>query len=545
MDGATVGEESGGGTRLNEKLGYVYDAAGNLQYRTNNALIQTFAVNELNQLSNITRSGTLTISGATSTNASSVTVNGSSATLYDDRTFAKDGLTTTNGVNAYTAAGSDSLGRSASDSITVNLPSTASFSYDANGSLTNDGIWTFVYDGENRLCSMTMTNVASVANSNRCRLEFQYDYLGRRVWKKVSTWNGSSFTAQSTNIYIYDGYNLIADLDGGAPLDPLPLRRSFTWGLDMTGTLDGASGVGGYLMIVDHVPVTDTIHYAAHDGNANVMALVNSAGDISARYEYGPFHEVIRATGPMSRINCTTSSDRYTDWETGLVYHYGRYYSPILGRWINEDPVEEDGGNNLYAFVGNNPVTMFDALGTTTGTVGDTTAGTSGAAAMSGSGAQVIGLLTRVRNAVETFNDIQEFTSDILEAAEGDPSDLMMTLLQASAQTLAKRLVGSGAKLGVAAAASGSTKKFEMHHIFPQRADLKKQFEAAGINIHEWKVRLERNVHKGIHQGGARGGDWNDDWTKFLKGKPKSPTQMFDFAIELMQKYGVNASQLK
>jgi hypothetical protein len=37
--------------RLNEKLGYGYDAAGNLSTRTNNALAQSFAPNDLNQLS--------------------------------------------------------------------------------------------------------------------------------------------------------------------------------------------------------------------------------------------------------------------------------------------------------------------------------------------------------------------------------------------------------------------------------------------------------------------------------------------------------------
>ena len=40
-----------------------------------------------------------------------------------------------------------------------------------------------------------------------------------------------------------------------------------------------------------------------------------------------------------------------------------RYYSPSLGRWISRDPVEEQGGINLYGFVGNNAITGFDLLG--------------------------------------------------------------------------------------------------------------------------------------------------------------------------------------
>jgi hypothetical protein len=45
-------------------MGYGYDAAGNLNCRTNNALMQTFNVNSLNELSTITRSGTSITSGA-------------------------------------------------------------------------------------------------------------------------------------------------------------------------------------------------------------------------------------------------------------------------------------------------------------------------------------------------------------------------------------------------------------------------------------------------------------------------------------------------
>ncbi|MCW5555057.1 MAG: hypothetical protein KIS67_23195 [Verrucomicrobiae bacterium] len=52
---------------------------------------------------------------------------------------------------------------------------------------------------------MTMTNVAQVANANRLRLEFAYDYMHRRVQKVVKTWNGSAFTSPVTNRFVYDG----------------------------------------------------------------------------------------------------------------------------------------------------------------------------------------------------------------------------------------------------------------------------------------------------------------------------------------------------
>ena len=56
-----------------------YDAAWNLNYRTNNALIQTFTTESRNRLTNVTRSGTFTVSGTTEAPVTNVTVNGSNA----------------------------------------------------------------------------------------------------------------------------------------------------------------------------------------------------------------------------------------------------------------------------------------------------------------------------------------------------------------------------------------------------------------------------------------------------------------------------------
>ncbi len=40
-----------------------------------------------------------------------------------------------------------------------------------------------------------------------------------------------------------------------------------------------------------------------------------------------------------------------------------RYYSPELGRWLNRDPIGEDGGVNVYGFVGNTSIATYDLLG--------------------------------------------------------------------------------------------------------------------------------------------------------------------------------------
>jgi RHS repeat-associated protein len=56
-------------------------------------------------------------------------------------------------------------------------------------------------------------------------------------------------------------------------------------------------------------------------------------------------------------------STKYVDDETGLYYYGYRYYTPEIGRWMNRDPIEEDGGVNLYGFVGSDGVNESDKLG--------------------------------------------------------------------------------------------------------------------------------------------------------------------------------------
>ncbi len=59
-------------------------------------------------------------------------------------------------------------------------------------------------------------------------------------------------------------------------------------------------------------------------------------------------------------------STKYTDLETGLIYYGNRYYGSREGRFINRDPIQEQGGLNLYGFAGNNSVSHWDLLGLTT-----------------------------------------------------------------------------------------------------------------------------------------------------------------------------------
>ena len=46
-------------------------------------------------------------------------------------------------------------------------------------------------------------------------------------------------------------------------------------------------------------------------------------------------------------------STKYTDSETGLLYYGYRQYIPELGRWASRDPIQEEGGCNLFCFIEN------------------------------------------------------------------------------------------------------------------------------------------------------------------------------------------------
>jgi RHS repeat-associated protein len=47
----------------------------------------------------------------------------------------------------------------------------------------------------------------------------------------------------------------------------------------------------------------------------------------------------------------------------GVTFYTYRYYDPVTGRWPSRDPIEEEGGVNLYGFVGNDGVGNIDLLG--------------------------------------------------------------------------------------------------------------------------------------------------------------------------------------
>jgi RHS repeat-associated protein len=139
--------------------------------------------------------------------------------------------------------------------------------------------------------------------------------------------------------------------------------NSYVYGLDLSGGLQGAGTIGGILATVREGDSALVVGFYAYDANGNVTDLVGTNGTGLARYEYDPFGNPLVATGALAAANPFRFSTKYTDDETGLVYYGYRYYNPELGRWTSRDPIEEQGGVNLYVMCSNDILQGTDLLG--------------------------------------------------------------------------------------------------------------------------------------------------------------------------------------
>lgn len=161
------------------------------------------------------------------------------------------------------------------------------------------------WNGENRLINQT---------NNSATWNYLYDHLGRRVAK----YTGSGASATGVVVF-YDNWNPIADFTLAS--NAYTLDRTYTWGIDLSGTLQGAGGVGGLLAVEIESGVNAGVYYPTYDGNGNVSEYLDSSGSFVAHYEYGPFGEP--ATTPSGAIPgefVHRFSTKPVDDETGYYY---------------------------------------------------------------------------------------------------------------------------------------------------------------------------------------------------------------------------------
>lgn len=198
---------------------------------------------------------------------------------------------------------------------------TQTLTYDSNGSLTSDGILTYIWDARDELLSIAGPGLSA---------SFQYDGFGRRIGKSI---NGT------TTGFLYDGQNVVQEQVSG-----VDSANMLVGGLDAVFARTDSSG--SFSVVSD--PLGSTI------------ALTDSSGAIQTQYTYEPFGKTT-TSGPSSG-NPSQFTGRDND-STGTYYYRARYYDGLRGRFLSEDPMGFAADVNFYAYVGNNPVNSVDPEG--------------------------------------------------------------------------------------------------------------------------------------------------------------------------------------
>ena len=219
-----------------------------------------------------------------------------------------------------------------------------------------------------------LTEKARSSKTGHCSLitnnfsSFSYDSMNRRVGKDVSIFSGNTAELSSRTRFLYDGWNLIAEWS--ADLQSASLSKIHLWGLDLSGSLQGAGGVGGLLSTT--LVSNSSSYYPTYDGNGNITAWLDGSGAMLDKRDYDPFGALLT----QYKLTATPAildelpfgfSTKYTDKESGLLYYGHRYYNTRNKRWLNRDLIEEAGGVNLYGYVGNDGVSDFDVRGLKSG----------------------------------------------------------------------------------------------------------------------------------------------------------------------------------
>jgi len=155
-----------------------------------------------------------------------------------------------------------------------------------------------------------------------------------------------------------------------------------------------------------------------------VSEYLASNGSVAAHFEYDPFGRTTVDTDVEGLFDVRFST-KARDVESGLYYYGYRYYDPLTGRWLNRDPLQEEGGINIYGFVGGDSINAYDLLGLDSAAgrwLGDTLVSLFG---RQGTGSIVDGF---ARASAAMLDGLNPFGDPLKDAGEWDPCDKGMSL---------------------------------------------------------------------------------------------------------------------
>ncbi len=228
------------------------------------------------------------------------------------------------------------------------------YAYDTHGNLTEKRIGAHTriqleYDPEHQL-----EHAIVARKGSEQRVEYGYDAFGRRAFKKDTF---------GTTTFVWDGNRLFAETRGARTITYLYEPDSFVPLAQIENHATAANE--------DEKPAAD-IHYYHNDQIGTPHELSNADGRIEWRASYKvwgntvtveyPELDIARAQQPDTIHQPLRFQGQYYDTETGLHYNRFRYYDPDVGRFVTQDPIGLDGGDNLYQYAPN-PAGWIDPHG--------------------------------------------------------------------------------------------------------------------------------------------------------------------------------------
>ncbi|MGD9974247.1 MAG: RHS repeat-associated core domain-containing protein [Desulfatirhabdiaceae bacterium] len=216
--------------------------------------------------------------------------------------------------------------------------------YNAVNQLISSGGNTYTYDTDGNLTGISGTKTLAATYDPENRL--------------------TSITRNTTKTYTYGATgNRVRAVDGAQTRN----YHHDSFGRLMFET-DGVGLVTVYYIYRNSSPVamgTPLIGWQTyHQGRTgNMLALTDGGGVVVRAYAYSPFGEIINQSGHLYNPFTFAGGYGVLGDEGGIYFMKNRFYDAATGKFMHKDPIGLEGGSNLYAYVGNNPINQVDPTG--------------------------------------------------------------------------------------------------------------------------------------------------------------------------------------